>query len=263
MRALAILVLAALAATGAHAADCLAPLSANEGWSCRGQLSNGASVDFCAELTNGFGGDRASRYFKMTSTGPYLTTCTCQTRGKTGFGEDSAYLCVDRDTLTVVEARVSRRRIVGQTFNASVDVRGTFTCEPDPACDVQPVIDADLPPLHAAGTVTSQEVVQRVGAGGNLGLGYLGCAGFTTEAPTWIVDFQGPPAPYLDFYFRPDGPANAAASVVVVSPSGVTRCESHYELIWVQPEPGPYRIWVGVEPEGALHTGELLIAPLD
>ena len=62
MRALHVAALAVLVATEAGAArDCLAPLQESRNWSCHAELSTGASVDYCTEVTNLFGDDPASR----------------------------------------------------------------------------------------------------------------------------------------------------------------------------------------------------------
>lgn len=109
VRALEISVLVALVASFAGAAraasDCLAPLEQHERWSCQGQLSNGQPVEYCVEYTNAFGDAPGERYYKTNSTGMYRAHCSCLARGSArgkGFGEDADYLCLDRETDTVV-----------------------------------------------------------------------------------------------------------------------------------------------------------------
>jgi hypothetical protein len=260
-----ILVCAALAlvAQGARAGrDCLAPLEANAGWSCHAELSTGEAVDYCTELTHAFGDDPASRFFHMNVTGPYPRTCTCGAKGRppgADFGEDATYLCLDRATDTVETGRISRKKITGQTFNVIANVRSTFTCRVDPACDVETVIDPDLPPEQDPLTVASgQDVKEDVRAGGDVGVGYLpGCAGFTTEAPTVTFDFTGPASGVVLFYYEPDTLADLPEAVVVAAPSGELRCETDQALYWDDPAPGLYRVWVAVESAGTEFNGSV------
>src|SRR5262249_30685374 len=160
-------------------------------WSCHADLSNGTSVDSCVELTNTFGADRATRFFKTVSTGPYIGQCSCEATGappSPGFAEDRGYLCLDRATDTVIHGKASRRRLSGELFNVGATVRGTFPCRPDPACDVQPVVDPDLAPLGGSLSIFGDGGVEQkdVAAGGTIDIGYLGpgCVGFASEAPT-------------------------------------------------------------------------------
>lgn len=134
------LALAALSAGAARAADCFAPLATNDKWACTARLSTGESVSYCLNLTSE-SGSGATRSFGMVTTGPYPRTCTCAARGKAPspvFNAAASYLCYDETTDTAEIGKISRRKIVGETFNASVNVRTTFTCRVDASCAVLP-----------------------------------------------------------------------------------------------------------------------------
>lgn len=256
MRALHVAALAVLVATEAGAArDCVVPLRETANWSCHAELSTGASVDYCTEVTNLFGDDPASRSFKMTSTGPYVATCSCQTKGKTGFGADSSYLCSDHGTGTTITAKVSKRKIEGQTLNATADVRSLFRCQPDPSCDVQTVVDADLPPDVGSATVPpDQQVVRNASAGGEVDIGYIpGCAGFTTEEPTFVFEIEDHGPGVLEVFFvRTSGPAQGG---LVISPSGDASCDPG--KVTVPAPPGSYRVWIASQTSGQVLHGEI------
>jgi hypothetical protein len=164
-------------------------------------------VDYCGELTHVFGAGVASRYFKTTSTGPYLATCTCQAKGKRGFGRDVSYLCTDRDTGTVIAAKVARKEVSGQTFNVSADVQSSFVCVPTPSCDVRDVIDAELEPENGTTALAPGDTISLdVEAGGSVDLGYIGaCGGYASEAPTLAYDVPPSPATGLSFQFTGAG----------------------------------------------------------
>jgi hypothetical protein len=256
VRALHVAVLAVLVATPAGAArDCLVPLRENTRWACHAELSTGASVDFCTEVTNIFGEDPSARFFKMTSTGPYLATCSCQTRGKTGFAADSSYLCSDQGTGTTITGKVSKRKIEGQTLNVSADVRSLFRCEPDPSCDVQTVVDADLPPDVGSATVPPGQQVRRfASAGGAVDIGYIpGCAGFTTEAPTFVFEIaDAAPGQFELFFVRTGGTAQGG---LVISPSGDASCDPG--KVTVPARPGSYRVWIATQSPELVLQGEV------
>ena len=134
---LAATAIALLALRAASAADCLAPLHETAGWACHADLSNGESADFCLEHTHTLGADPATRFFKLISTGLYVSTCTCGAKIRSPgvvFGADKSMLCMDPKSDTLTSAKVSRRKIAGQTFYGTSDVRSTFTCAPDSVC---------------------------------------------------------------------------------------------------------------------------------
>jgi hypothetical protein len=127
------------AATPARAADCLARLALNGKWSCDARLSNGQSVHYCLNVVDRIG-TMDSRAFDMATTGPFRRTCTCGAKGKGAaslFDAASSYLCSDPSTDTSEVGTITKKRIVGQTFNASVNVRSAFICTPDPDCGVE------------------------------------------------------------------------------------------------------------------------------
>ena len=130
--------LAALAAERARGADCFAPLAANDKWACTVELSTGALVPYCLNVTSS-SGEGADRSFEMVTSGPYPRTCTCGAKGKgpnARYNAGSSYLCLDESTDTAESGTITKKRIVGQIYNVSVNVRGTFTCEADAACVV-------------------------------------------------------------------------------------------------------------------------------
>ena len=133
--------LAALCAGQARASDCFTPLAANEKWSCTAQLSTGESVSYCLNLVVGKGANPSASRFGMVASGPYPRTCSCGAKGKLPsplFDVGSSYLCVDEGTDTAEIGKVSRRKIVGETYNARADVRSTFRCKVDDTCVVLP-----------------------------------------------------------------------------------------------------------------------------
>ena len=130
--------LAALAAESGRAADCFAPLAENDKWACTAELSTGALVPYCLNLT-ATSGEGAERTFDMVSSGPYPRVCTCGAKGKGAkarYNAANSYLCFDASTDTAESGKITRRKLVGQIYNVSVNVRGTFSCAPDPACVV-------------------------------------------------------------------------------------------------------------------------------
>jgi hypothetical protein len=130
--------LAALAAAPGRAADCYAPLLENDRWSCTVELSTGGEAAYCLNVT-GTAGEGAARTFDMVTTGPYPRTCTCGAKGKgprARFNTASSYLCLDAGTDTAEIGTITRKKLAGQIYNVSADVRGTFSCVPDPACVV-------------------------------------------------------------------------------------------------------------------------------
>ena len=99
-------------------------------------FSTGAMSEYCLQLTNVIGADPASRFFKTNVTGPYPRTCTCGAKGKAPgarYGENVTYLCLDRATDTVESGKITKKKITGQTFNVSQNVRSKFTCKIDPS----------------------------------------------------------------------------------------------------------------------------------
>jgi hypothetical protein len=246
---------AGLAVAGAHAADdCLEPLRANAGWSCHAEASNGQAVDYCLERTNTFGADPASRFFKLIATGPYSSYCSCGAKGKlpgAAFGEDKSYLCLYPDTDSVVSGKITSRRIAGQTFSAAYDLRTVFSCEPDPACDVPPVVDRDLP---ASGgyydLIPGSQLHIPAAGGGNVDIAYLaGCAGYAREAPDAVFDVEPGPPGYLDFTLPDGGEGDSEhASLLVLTPSGAAHCFNYTKSFPL--ERGSYAVWVTLPTPG-------------
>lgn len=133
--AVLVLALAALARESA-AGDCFGPLEANGKWACTAELSSGTTVDYCLNVT-GSAGSGPTRSFDMVTTGPYPRTCSCGAKGKGAgarFGQDASYLCFDALTDTAESGKISKKKITGQTYNVSENLRGKFTCKVDPAC---------------------------------------------------------------------------------------------------------------------------------
>src|SRR5512134_2698649 len=184
LHALALAVAAFVAAASHAASDCFEPLRSNAGWRCHADVPGGPAVDYCLDRTNAFGDDPASRFFKLIATGPYPSSCSCRAKGTlpgAAFGEDRSYLCLYRDTDAVVSGKITKRRMTGQTFSAAYNLRTVFSCEPDPACDVQRVVDGDLTAESGAlDLVVNRSEQIEVVAAGDVGLGYLaGCGGYT------------------------------------------------------------------------------------
>ena len=250
VRALLVAAGVALVAAGAHAAgDCLEPLSENAGWSCHAELSDGGAVDFCLEHSHTFGDDPVSRFFKLNSTGPHASSCSCRARGKSpgaAFGEDKTYLCLDRGSDTVASGKISKRRIAGQIFNVGANLRSTFSCEPEPACDVQAVLDPDLPAESGGVELPPPpgQVRVNVTAAGGIDTGYLpGCSGYASEAPTFTFDVEAAgPGPLL-FFFSYLTMKNNAAGILVMTPSGEAHCSATRSVSLV-PESGSYGVWI-------------------
>ncbi len=133
-------VFAVLAAPGASAADCYAPLAAEERWACSVELSTGQVIDYCLEAT-GETGSGVGRTFGMVTTGPYPRVCTCGAQGKgesARYNAASTYLCFDESTDTAEAGKITGRKLTGQIYNVSINIRGRFSCRPDPACAVLP-----------------------------------------------------------------------------------------------------------------------------
>lgn len=129
--------LAAIGAARAGAADCFAPLQENLRWSCSAQLSTGETVSYCLNRVLGKGSGGDAERFEMVTTGPYLRTCSCAPKGKEpSFHASASYLCYDASTATSEIGKISKQKIVGETYNVTVNVRSTFKCKVDPACEV-------------------------------------------------------------------------------------------------------------------------------
>lgn len=265
MKALvAIALAAALVASAAHAAgDCFEPLRATSGWACHADLSSGQPVDFCLERTNAFGADPVSRFFKLVSSGPYPNTCSCRAKGAlpgAAFGEDKTFLCLHRGSDTVTSGKISKRRIAGQMLNASANVRGIFSCKPDPACDVQPVVDPDLPGEFGSAHLTpGNQARPKVSAVGSIDVGYLpGCGGYASEAPTFVVDVDAEAPGSVYFFFRYLTSANNSAGLLVMTPSGDTLCGTGSADVTVPLEPGAYAVWLRSKTPGEAVAAELV-----
>jgi hypothetical protein len=137
---LVVTLLAVIAAGNARAADCYAPLAAEDRWACSVELSTGQVIDYCLEAT-GETGSGAERTFGMVTTGPYPRVCTCGAQGegaKARYNAASSYLCFDESTDTAEFGKIAGRKLTGQIYNVSINVRGRFSCKPDPACAVLP-----------------------------------------------------------------------------------------------------------------------------
>jgi hypothetical protein len=256
VKKLGLLAIATLLATAAHAADdCFEPLREKTGWRCHADLPGGQAVDYCLEHTNAFGVDPASRFFKLIATGPYPSSCSCRAKGKlpgAAFGEDKSYLCLYRDTDAVVSGKITKNRMAGQTFSAAYNLRTVFSCEPDPVCDVPPVLDPDLPALYGFVDVLPNEgVFVPVEAGGVVDVAYLpGCGGYTSEAPN--AAFHVEPGPPGELEIAIPGSDVRSDTLLVVTPSGAVHCADYYKYLPL--ERGAYRAWVVLPTPGSLAT---------
>jgi hypothetical protein len=241
--------IALLAVRAAAAADCLAPLHTTGGWACHADLSNGESADFCLAHTNTFGDDPAARFFKINSTGRHVSTCSCGTKGKSPgaeFRAGKSLLCFDEASGTVTSGRVSSRKIAGQTFDGSADLRSAFSCRPDPTCTVEPFVDVDLPAEHGAVALPQPPAGSRIAvtAGGRVDVGYLGgaCTGFASEAPTLTYDVEPTVPGQVVFWADEPDTEDAAAGVLVVAPSGVAYCND--ATVSAPLQAGRYAVWI-------------------
>jgi hypothetical protein len=129
---------AALAAEPVRAADCFAPLVENDKWACTAELSTGAQVPYCLNVT-GSSGEGAGRTIDLVTTGPYPRVCSCGAKGKgprARFNTAASYLCFDAGTDTAEVGTITRKKLSGQLYNVGADFRATFSCVPDPACVV-------------------------------------------------------------------------------------------------------------------------------
>jgi hypothetical protein len=258
---LAAAALAVATVRAAAAADCLAPLHAEAGWACHADLSNGESADFCLEHTHTFGNHPATRFFKLNSTGLHVSTCTCGAKGKApgaDFGADKSMLCFDAKSDTLTSAKVSRRKITGQTFFGTSDVRSAFSCRPDPTCDVPPVVEPQLPALHGSVSLPQPPGGMRtvVAATGRVDVGYLGCTGFASEAPTLTVDVTPTVAGQVVYWIDYTTETTNGADVLVITPSGAVHCNDGG--VAVPLEPGPHPVWVTSEVAGETVDAELV-----
>jgi hypothetical protein len=259
VKAPGLLVVVTLLGTAAHgASDCFEPLRANAGWRCRADVAGGQAVDYCLERTNAFGSDPASRFFKLIATGPYPSFCSCRAKGKlpgAAFGEDSSYLCLHPDTDAVVSGKITKRKMAGQTFSAAYETRTVFSCEPDPACDVPPVLDPDLPALSGfVDVLPGNGIVVPVTGGGPVDVAYLaGCGGYTSEAPNVSFHFEPGPAGEIEIAVlagnvRPE-------SLLVMTPSGAVQCVDYYTILPLVR--GAYRAWVVLPAPGSVSSAVL------
>ncbi len=247
------------------ASDCLEPVRQQPKWACRAELSNGQSVEYCLEHTHVIGAEPASRFFRTTSTGLYRSSCTCQAAGSRAgrFGEDAAYLCLDRGTDTVIRGKASKAKLSGETFNVSANVRSTFVCEPDPGCDVPAVVDAELPAEHGQLRLHSGPQVHFpfVGAGGNVSIAYIpGCDGYASEAPTLAVDVNSSsPNLRLEAFYISDSPEPDVEGVLVIGPSGAASCADGNYVGLVPVQRGRVGVWVVTTSPSARVNGELWV----
>ena len=251
-----------LAARSAAAADCLSPLDASAGWACHAELSNGAAVDYCLEHTHTFGDDPASRFFMLVSTGPYASVCTCESKGASpgaAFGEDKGFLCLDRETDTVTSGKIAARKIAGQTFNGTAAVRGTFTCRPDPVCQVQAVVDRDLPALHATIDLplSPGQSRENVVSEGTTDVGYLaGCSGYTSEAPTMTYRVDASVSGSIYFLWRYTTTSSNSSGILVTTPSGDAYCGG--KDLTLPPASGTYSLWMRSKVSGDPVSAEVI-----
>ena len=130
--------LAALAPRGARAADCLAPVAANDKWACTEELPDGQTTSYCLNVT-GISGAGANRSFRIQVpfNAPRLCTCGAKGTGENArFNAASAYFCLDATRDLVESGAIARKKITSQLFVASENSRRAVTCRPDPACVV-------------------------------------------------------------------------------------------------------------------------------
>ena len=128
--------LAALAAEGARAADCYAPLALSDKWSCMEEGPDIGIVAYCLNATapTGAGVDRT---FGIHTPGSAPRPCTCGAKGKGANARHNAgntFLCYDDARDLVESGTITRKRITSEIFVASENSRRTVTCRPDPAC---------------------------------------------------------------------------------------------------------------------------------
>jgi hypothetical protein len=150
-----------------------------------------------------------------------------------------------------VSGKITKRRMAGQTFSAAYATRTVFSCEPDPACDVPPVVDADLPAesgtldLVVNGGDDDVEVI----ASGDVALGYLaGCGGYASEAPTFVYRASSSSGS-VRFQFQRSIDETDSAGILVVTPSGAAHCAAN--TVELTPETGSYAVWVRALTPGA------------
>jgi len=128
--------LAALAAGGARAADCFAPLAENDKWTCTEEFSTGETVSYCLNVT-GVSGAGANRSFGIHTPFSAPRTCTCGAKGKGAkarFNAASTYFCFDADRDLAESGTITRKKLTSQIFLASENSYRAVTCQPDPAC---------------------------------------------------------------------------------------------------------------------------------
>jgi hypothetical protein len=129
---------AALAPEGARAADCLAPIAANDKWTCTEELSDAETISYCISV-EGVSGAGANRSFRIRAPlfPPRFCTCGAKRKGASArFNAASSYHCLDASRDLAESGTITRRRITGLIFLASQNSRRAVSCRPDPACVV-------------------------------------------------------------------------------------------------------------------------------
>jgi hypothetical protein len=127
---------AALVPECARAADCFAPLAANDKWACTEEIANVGLVSYCLNVT-GSSGEGAERIFGIHTPGSAPRTCTCGAKGKGPSARHNAantYLCLDDARDLVEGGTITRKKIAAEIYIVGTNSRSTVTCRPDPAC---------------------------------------------------------------------------------------------------------------------------------
>jgi hypothetical protein len=100
-------------------------------------------------------------------------------------------------------------------------------------------------------------------AGGPVNVGYLGggCTGYTTEAPTYSVNFTSGAFPLLRFYFV----GAADTTMIVNSPAATYACVDdsfgtlNPTVDFNVPTGGRYDVWIGTFGAGGSTAGTLYV----
>ena len=143
------------------------------------------------------------------------------------------------------------------------------TAPPTDAPTAQPTLNFSLPAVYGSTSLTSGFVPDPfsvgVTAGGPVNVAYLGsgCTGYTTEAPSFSVNYTSGAFPTLRFYFvTSDG---TDTTMIINTPGGSYLCvddsfgTTNPTIDFNSPASGRYDVWIGTYSAGASGAGTLYV----
>jgi hypothetical protein len=95
---------------------------------------------------------------------------------------------------------------------------------------------------------------------GGVSIGYIpGCDGYTSEAPSFVMELDSQTPERLKAFFIADESEANAEGVLVMSPSGEANCADEIYVAEVPAQRGRFGVWVVTKSPSARVKGELYV----